>query len=152
MPPSQHEFGVYQWECDKSLDDLPFADLPQPWVDFITASPSVSGIGKSSNQSVPLENVQWEPAHDGSMIVTDGREIYMRDVVWKSFNQLRTTSHVPSPQEVYDIAVCEYMAHVDPSRPGRGTDELWRKCNEVVMRNRNTVPKGLRSAFLKGKR
>jgi hypothetical protein len=37
LPPSKHILGKYEWECDLGLDDLPFAELPQAWVDFITA-------------------------------------------------------------------------------------------------------------------
>src|ERR1044072_1944225 len=156
LPPSQHEFGEYVWECDMGIGDVPIADLPQAWIDFITADAVDMSVDAnvSSKQVLPMKDVQWTAAPDGTTLVSDGRETFMRDKVWESVIKLmQQTGVVPTADELLVEAVQAYMPYVDLSRPGRGLDELRVKCAAAVAklnRKRIVIPpkRGLTKPFL----
>jgi hypothetical protein len=137
LPPSQHEYGEYEWECDLSPDDVGFADLPQAWIDLIVQYVGdykfTDPANLSTKQSADLQNVQWQAAPDGTILVTDGREQFMRDQVWGTLlKMMQQTGVVPSADELLMQAVQAYMPYVDLSKPGRGLEELRIKCIAAV--------------------
>lgn len=65
----------------------------------------------------------------------DGREEKMTKMVYAAFITLTgETGCCPTPQEIYDDVWPGYRDTTDFSRPGRGPDELKRKCEYVVRR------------------
>lgn len=142
LPPSTHEFGEYIWECDLEMNDTPIAGLPTSWVQFITQP--VTG-----NRSTVMPPVQWQKAADGTILVTDGRELYMRDVVWSKLMELMQNGHLPTADELFVAAAEVYMPSIDTTKPGRGLDELLIKCRAAVAKvNRPKPKRGLSRPFL----
>ena len=79
-PPTHATVREYVWDVDHHIDDMPLADLPAAWVDFISRPAAGGSSGKTA--------VTWRPAPNGSRLVTDGRETCMRDVVWQVTHRL----------------------------------------------------------------
>ncbi len=144
LPPSRHYLGrTYEWDVDQHIDDLPLAILPAAWVRLIGTSPS-----STSNTS---SEIIWTPAPDGTPLVRDGRETFMRDCVWRAFCKLeRHLGRQPALGELFEAAGAEYLSCADLRRAGRGADELRRKCNALLTRNPRHLPerKGLSKPFL----
>ena len=147
LPPSRHYLGrTYEWDVDQHIDDLPLAILPAAWIEFIAKS--------SSSSSLPCDTsteIVWTPAPDGTPLVRDGRETFMRDCVWRAFCTLeRQLGRQPTLDELFQAAGAQYLPCADLSRAGRGADELRRKCNALLTRNPRHLPerKGLSKPFL----
>lgn len=146
MPPSNHEFGTYQWECDLGIDDIAIADLSQTWIDFLANSKV------SIKQSANTTNVSWTPAPDGTILVSDGRELFMRDQVWGTLlKMMHRSGKVPSAQALVAEAAQNYMPYIDQTRFGRGMDELRAKCVAAVAKANKTmtIKRGLSRPFLR---
>ena len=128
LPPSTHAtVREYVWDVDHHIDDMPLADLPAAWVDFISRPAAGGSSGKTA--------VTWRPAPNGSRLVTDGRETFMRDVVWQVTHRLiRELGRLPSDDELYQEAVQAYAPLVDFSKSGRGLDQLEQKCRAILRR------------------
>jgi len=128
LPPSIHACQRhYEWDVDAHIDDVPLADLPKQWVRFIATASAASG-GNTSE-------IVWTPAPDGTPLVTDGRETFMRDVVWKTYYQLaKRHGRSPTADELYAEAVANYAPYVDLKKPGRGLDQLRHKCSALLKR------------------
>jgi hypothetical protein len=146
LPPSRHYLGrTYEWDVNQHIDDLPPAILPAAWIGF---------IAKSSSSPLPCDTstqIVWTPAPDGTPLVRDGRETFMRDCVWRAFCKLeRHLGRQPALGELFEAAGAEYLSCADLRRAGRGADELRRKCNALLTRNPRHLPerKGLSKPFL----
>jgi hypothetical protein len=144
LPPSLHYLGrTYEWDVDQHIDDRPLADLPRAWIDFIATS--------RSSVSTASSEIVWVPAPDGTSLVRDGREGFMRDCVWRAFCKLeRQLGRRPTLDELVQAASADYLPSVDLSRAGRGADELRHKCYALLTRNPKHLPerKGLSKPFL----
>jgi hypothetical protein len=144
LPPSKHYLGrTYEWDVDQHINDVPLADLPSAWVEYIATSSS------SANQTGREIVRAQEP--DGTFLVRDGRETFMRDCVWREFRGLeRRLGRRPTLDELFEAAGTEYLPAVDLSRAGRGEDELRRKCSALLARHPEHLPerKGLTKPFL----
>jgi hypothetical protein len=129
LPPSRHYLGrTYEWDVDQHIDDLPLASLPMAWAEFV-------GTTSSSSTSDTSNEIVWTRAPDGTQLVSDGRETFMRDVVWKVTNRLlQELSRPPTEDELYPAAVESYAPFVDLSKPGRGLDQLRQKCRAILRR------------------
>jgi hypothetical protein len=111
---------------DNHIDDVAIAELPLAWIEFI----SQPAIGMTADHAV-----EWTPAPDGTQLVTDGRETFMRDVVWKTCCRLQEQlGRVPNADELYNRSVANYAPYLDLSKPGRGIDQLRDKCVALVKR------------------
>jgi hypothetical protein len=67
--------------------------------------------------------------------IEDGRERHMRDTVLAVFIEyVGTHGCEPDAQELYDRVWPQYSARVDFSRPGRGEDEVAKKCQQLLRR------------------
>lgn len=128
LPPSMHAtVREYAWDVNHHIDDMPLADLPAAWVGFISRPATGAGNSKTA--------VTWTPAPDGTPLVTDGRETFMRDVVWKTYHRLIAQTHRdPTVDELYKEAVASYAPFVDLKKPGRGLDQLSEKCSALLRR------------------
>ena len=117
--------------------------------------------GHGSNSSPPRRQrppiacdsarIVWTPAPDGTPLVRDGRETFMRDCVWRAFCTLeRRLGRQPTLDELFQAAGANTCRRADLSRAGRGADELRRKCNALLTRNPKHLPerKGLSKPFL----
>ena len=144
LPPSRHYLGrTYEWDVDQHIDELPLANLPWAWVEFIATTSSAATNADS--------DIVWTPAPDGTPLVRDGRETFMRDCVWRTFCTLeRRLGRQPTLDELFQAAGAQYLLSTDLSRAGRGADELRRKCNALLTRNPQHLPerKGLSKPFL----
>jgi hypothetical protein len=127
LPPSTHAtMRDYEWDVDSHIDDVPIAELPPAWIEFIKQP----AIGMRADTAV-----EWTPTQDGTALVTDGRETFMRDVVWKAYNRLhKQLGRVPSADELYNEAAANYAPYVNLKKPGRGLDQLRDKCSALLKR------------------
>jgi hypothetical protein len=127
LPPSTHAtMRDYEWDVDNHIDDVAIAELPPAWIEFIKQP----AVGMKADNAV-----EWTPAPDGTALVSDGREAFMRDVVWKSLHRLqKKLGRLPNFDELYAEAVANYAPYVDLKKPGRGLDQLRDKCSALLKR------------------
>jgi hypothetical protein len=127
LPPSTHAtLRDYEWDVDYHIDDVPIAKLPPAWIEFIRQP----AIGMKADHAV-----EWTPAPNGTQLVTDGRETFMRDVVWQTYHRLQLQlGKTPPVDELYAVAAANYAPYVDLKKPGRGLDQLHDKCSALLKR------------------
>ena len=103
----------YAWDVDNHIADLPLADLPATWVEFISCG-APGGGGETE--------IVWTPALDGTRLVTDGRETFMRDVVWNATHRLQQEFGRICPRRNCSRLQCGIMS---PSLICRSRAEDW---------------------------
>lgn len=74
--------------------------------------------------------------------LSDGREGYMlKTVLAVLLEWIGTTGAVPTAEDLFDAVWPQYSRKVDFSRPGRGADEVMKKCRYTLQRfERGAIP------------
>jgi hypothetical protein len=131
-PPSIHvSTQKYRWDCDADIDDIPIADLTQPWIDLVASG----GIALTSTPAMPAA------VRNADNLVTDGREEFMRNLVHRTYLRLYRryrgqVNEILLTQEAWN----EYSSQVDLSKAGRGFNELTTKVRAILCNKHLTKP------------
>lgn len=137
--PSIHPSGrEYAWDVDAHPEEVEIAECPA-WVVELVRAPivgaSIAGTGHPGDEPALLLGFGGA----GSLGIlpaplTDGREHYMRDMVWAALASHQAHGEMPDPEELAREVWEVYSAKVDFTRPGRGWEEMLRKCRYAVAR------------------
>jgi hypothetical protein len=139
--PSVHANGRrYEWDCDYHPEDMTIADAP-PWVvDLVCGD-----VTADSTQTAVIHTLRSSSLGMAQEVVTDGREAYMRDTILAVLREMRDElRRLPSADELFNIVWPQYSRKVDFSRPGRGADEVKRKCEYTLKRVTSGLVAGVR--------
>ena len=128
--PSKHPNGrPYAWDVDAHYEDVAVAECPT-WVADLVCSDAPAG---------DVNAVVYAPRKLGlglsEAVVVDGREQYMRNTVLAVYRELwAELGRRPTADELFERAWPQYSRKADLTRPGRGADEVRRKCEHTVSR------------------
>jgi hypothetical protein len=141
-PPSRHQSGKqYTWEIAPWDTDL--ADAPE-WLLEIIGTQDAKAF--ETTAAAPREKtLAPEQSTDAWGHIIDGRDAYMRDVVWGAVvDWYRDCPIPPSPQESEEHARDAFKIYAERVRPqdhrltlddeGRGWDAFWSKWQYAVER------------------
>jgi hypothetical protein len=132
MPPSIHVSSRnYIWECDHHIEDIPIANLPKAWADFLSTS---TNGPPTYAPPVPI----LSGGKQGKII--DGREAVMSNCVYKTFMRLYNETGLVDENVLTQTAWDDYSVQVDLTKPGRGYTELVSKCHAIMRRRNMTFP------------
>jgi hypothetical protein len=129
--PSVHANGRrYEWDCDFHPDETAISDAPQWVVDLVCGSV----VGNAADTPV-IHTLRAGALGMPEAVVSDGREQYMRDTILAVLRDMRDwLQRLPTADELFEHVWPQYSARVDLTRPGRGADEVKRKCEYTLKR------------------
>lgn len=123
LPPSRHESGkTYTWKPGLAPWEVPIIEAPRWLTEAIDALVAKHG-GHQGNQPAPSHQQSPGEAPEGTFDAwgdrIEGREEYMRDMVWAALINMHRNGIDPTTPEAIENEWNTYELHAKPFVPGK---------------------------------